>query len=189
MSMITKKDLEARFGITDNTVYKTIAASGLDTGKEEYTEEEIEAYFVPARALLGAGKKYKEVETWAKGKREGSGNVSPSTVSSGSPLFGDEFERAAEKQVLELAEGALERAALRAAPQMGRMLLKVLQTERVKRAFIDGMVDTQAFRKEVLEGFGDYYERYQAGTLLEGSDDSEGETIDVTPQGEESSDD
>lgn len=41
------------------------------------------------------------------------------------------------------------------------------------------MVDTQTFRKEVLEGFEDYYERYQAGTLLEGSDDSDGDTIDI----------
>ena len=62
--MTTKKDLEQQFEISDNTVYKTLKACGLDTGKEEYTEEEIENYFKVAREMLDAGKRYKDVEQY-----------------------------------------------------------------------------------------------------------------------------
>lgn len=62
--MPTKKDLEQQFGISDNTVYKTLKACGLDTSKEEYTEEEIENYFKVARDILSSGKKYKDVEQY-----------------------------------------------------------------------------------------------------------------------------
>lgn len=62
--MPTKKDLEQQFEISDNTVYKTLKACGLDTGKEKYTEEEIENYFKVARQMLDAGKRYKDVEQY-----------------------------------------------------------------------------------------------------------------------------
>ncbi|MDJ0591150.1 MAG: hypothetical protein QNJ72_14330 [Pleurocapsa sp. MO_226.B13] len=60
----TKKDLEQQFGISDNTVYKTLKSCGLDTSKEDYSEEEIENYFQVAREMLNAGKKYKDVEQY-----------------------------------------------------------------------------------------------------------------------------
>lgn len=173
--MITKKELEARFSITDNTVYKTVQASGLDTSKEQYTEEEIEEYFVPARALLDSGKKYKDVETWANQKRAQSGNE-PSSFPSAAPLFSDDFERAAEQQVLEYAEAALEQAAIRAASQMGEMLNKVLGSKRVQQAFIDGMVDAQAFRKVLHDGFKDYRKSPHQEALPAADD----ETVDIT---------
>ena len=62
--MPTKKDLEQQFQISDNTVYKTIKACGLDTSKEDYTESEIENYFQIAREMLDAGKRYKDVEQY-----------------------------------------------------------------------------------------------------------------------------
>ena len=62
--MPTKKDLEQQFEISDNTVYKTLKACGLDTAKEEYSDEEIENYFKVAREMLDAGKKYKDVEQY-----------------------------------------------------------------------------------------------------------------------------
>ena len=62
--MPTKKDLEQQFEISDNTVYKTLKACGLDTAKENYSEEEIESYFKVAREMLSAGKKYKDVEQY-----------------------------------------------------------------------------------------------------------------------------
>ena len=62
--MLTKKDLEERFDLGTNTVYRTLQVCPLDTKKKEYTEEEIEQYFVPARNLLDAGKTYKEVEQY-----------------------------------------------------------------------------------------------------------------------------
>jgi hypothetical protein len=59
----SKKDLESIFGISDNTVYKTLKACGLDTSRTEYTDEEIETRFRVARKLLGSGQyTYKDVE-------------------------------------------------------------------------------------------------------------------------------
>ena len=60
--MLTKKDLKRRFNIGQNTVYRTLQACPLSTKKKNYTESEIEQYFVPARQMLAAGKTYKEVE-------------------------------------------------------------------------------------------------------------------------------
>ena len=62
--MPSKKDLEQQFGISDNTVYKTLKACGLDTAKENYSEEEIENYFKVARDILSSGKRYKDVEEY-----------------------------------------------------------------------------------------------------------------------------
>lgn len=62
--MPTKKDLEQRFQVSDNTVYKTLKACGLDTSKEEYSDEEIENYFKVAREMLDSGKRYKDVEEY-----------------------------------------------------------------------------------------------------------------------------
>jgi hypothetical protein len=60
--MITKKDLQERFGISLNTVRKTLEACGLDTSKSEYTEEEIRDRFEVARTMLtDEQKNYAEV--------------------------------------------------------------------------------------------------------------------------------
>lgn len=59
---LTKKNLAKQFNITGNTVTKTLKASGLDTSKETYTEEEVERFAV-ARKLLDTGNyNYKDIE-------------------------------------------------------------------------------------------------------------------------------
>ena len=60
--MPTKKELKDRFQITENTVNKTLRACGLDISSEEYSEEEIEKFFAPAREMISQGQKYKDVE-------------------------------------------------------------------------------------------------------------------------------
>jgi len=71
----TKKDLEVRFNKSDNTIYKTLQVCGLDTSRQEYTAEEIENYFIPARSMLDAGKSYKKVKEYFALKKGGqSGN-------------------------------------------------------------------------------------------------------------------
>ncbi|MDJ0633711.1 MAG: hypothetical protein QNJ34_11040 [Xenococcaceae cyanobacterium MO_188.B29] len=60
--MPNKKDLEQQFGISDNTVYKTLKACGLETSKEDYSDEEIENHFKVAREMISNGKRYKDVE-------------------------------------------------------------------------------------------------------------------------------
>jgi hypothetical protein len=69
--MYSKKDLEVKFNLSDNTVYKTLQVCGLNTGKQEYSSEEIEHLFVPARQMLDAGKKYKQVKEYFALKRGG----------------------------------------------------------------------------------------------------------------------
>ena len=62
--MPTKKDLKLRFNLGRNTVYRTLQACPLGTKKRQYTEAEIEQYFIPARQMLIAGKTYQEVEQY-----------------------------------------------------------------------------------------------------------------------------
>lgn len=66
--MYAKKDLEEKFNVSDNTVYKTLQVCGLDTKKHEYSSEEIDEYFAPARKMLDSGKKYKEVKEYFRMK-------------------------------------------------------------------------------------------------------------------------
>jgi hypothetical protein len=54
-SLVTKKDLEARFNLADTTVYRTLKACGLSTKRRTYTQEEIQNRFIPARKLFEAG--------------------------------------------------------------------------------------------------------------------------------------
>lgn len=63
-SLVTKKDLEARFKLADTTVYRTLKACGLSTSRRSYTDEEIENQFKPARWLLNAGHTVAEVKKY-----------------------------------------------------------------------------------------------------------------------------
>lgn len=62
--MLTKKDLESKFNLSANTVYKTLQCCSLDTSSKQYSDEEIEQYFVVARKMLDAGKTYSDVEEY-----------------------------------------------------------------------------------------------------------------------------
>lgn len=50
--MYSKKDLERQFSISANTVTETLTACGLNTSKRQYTQEEIQERFIPARKML-----------------------------------------------------------------------------------------------------------------------------------------
>jgi pentatricopeptide repeat protein len=76
---ITKKQLQERYDLSDNTVYKTLKACGLDTAKTAYTEEEIEERFVKARGILDGGGTYQEVENFF-------------SIKEASADFGEDFE-------------------------------------------------------------------------------------------------
>lgn len=62
--VISKKELQQRYGLADTTVVKTLKACGLSTAKRRYTEAEIEERFSVARHLLGGGMTYAEVEDY-----------------------------------------------------------------------------------------------------------------------------
>ena len=62
--MVTKKELEQRYGLADTTVVKTLQACGLSTAKRQYTEEEILERFDVARKLLSGSMTYAEVQQY-----------------------------------------------------------------------------------------------------------------------------
>lgn len=76
--MYTKKDLAQKFDLAENTVYSTLKCSGLNTSKHEYSQEEVDEFFIPARKMLDAGRKYKQVKEYFEMKRgKGTGTVEP----------------------------------------------------------------------------------------------------------------
>lgn len=60
--MIKKKQLQEQYNLSHNTVTETLKACGLDTSKREYSDEEINTLFLPARAMLDEGKTYDDVK-------------------------------------------------------------------------------------------------------------------------------
>lgn len=64
LAPFTKKNLQDLYGLSPNTVYKTIQSCGLSTAIEEYSLEEIEAKFHTARQLIAAGRDYKQVKAY-----------------------------------------------------------------------------------------------------------------------------
>lgn len=60
----TKKDLQTKFNLSGNTVYTTLQLCGLNTGKQKYTQEEIDNFFTPARQMLDEGKTSKQVQEY-----------------------------------------------------------------------------------------------------------------------------
>ncbi|MBW4444279.1 MAG: hypothetical protein KME10_24240 [Plectolyngbya sp. WJT66-NPBG17] len=57
----TKKDLEALFDVSDNTVITTLKACGLTTSSRQYTREEVSERFLPARQMFESGKSSTEI--------------------------------------------------------------------------------------------------------------------------------
>lgn len=59
----TKKDLEQKFEISDNTVYNSLKACGLNTGKKKYSESEHDR-FAHCRQMYDEGKSTEEIEAY-----------------------------------------------------------------------------------------------------------------------------
>ena len=59
--MPCKKELAERFNLGSNTVYRTLQCTPLGTNKKDYSEEEIQEFFVPAREMLDVGQTYQQV--------------------------------------------------------------------------------------------------------------------------------
>lgn len=62
----TKKELSQLTGLSDNTVYETLKAAGMDTKATSYTLSELLERFVPARQMLDEGRTYEEVSNHFK---------------------------------------------------------------------------------------------------------------------------
>jgi hypothetical protein len=61
LAPFTKKDLQAIYDLSGNTVYNTLQACGLPTSATQYELEEIDTKFHAARELVAKGMNYKQV--------------------------------------------------------------------------------------------------------------------------------
>lgn len=179
--MATKKELESRFNLSDNTVYKTLKACGLDTKKTDYSEAEIDEYFIPARKMLDENKTLQDVQQWALEKRaKESGARSPSGSSKASSPVGNEFADTLKNEVFQLAEETVQAAASEVIEQLPSMLWGALG-ELARNGSI-----REAFRRpreqvigNLRRSFGEYYKEHNLQGLPGGQAGGSGQTYDV----------
>ncbi len=70
METSTRDQLKDQYKSADETLRKTLKASGFDTTLNDYPADEIDRYFKPARELIDAKKAtYEQVEAWATNAR------------------------------------------------------------------------------------------------------------------------
>ena len=133
--MITKKDLERQFEVSDNTVYKTLKACGLNTSKEEYTQEEIENCFKVARDMIGAGKRYKDIEryfglTSADPEQTEQYQTNQSTAS-------DALGTATAELAVDMVQGAVKQISPYIPQLIAHTLAQEMRSPQMKNAFED----------------------------------------------------
>jgi hypothetical protein len=145
--MVTKKDLEDLYKLSDNTVYKTLKACGLETSKTNYSNEEIESRFVPARAILDGGGNYKDVETFFRLKdSKASSNGHSSNASSeglGQPetnsVQAEGFMEVVQEEVSDSINEMVKAAVTEIVPYIPRMtaaaLLEAASSGKIREAF------------------------------------------------------
>jgi hypothetical protein len=163
--VLTKKDLEERFNISDNTAYKTLKACGLDTSKTHYTNEEIEGRFVPARAILDGNGTYKDVENYfrmkdskASSKGYSSGLEQPET-----PSNADGFMEVVQDEVTDSINQMVKAAVSDIIPYIPRMtaaaIAEAARSGKIREAFARFRNDFVAGHKPSgFNGFGSVIE-------------------------------
>lgn len=159
--MLTKKDLEEKFDMGANTVYRTLQVCPLGTKKKEYTESEVEQYFVPARQMLDAGKTYEEVAAYFKMK-----NPSDAGAEAGGESENEEFN--ANGFAANEADDAVDGVTMATAQAFSGM---VDQAVKDVAPFIPALV-AQAINQEMQQGgeirkaFDNFNEQVRSGKRM-----------------------
>ena len=184
--MATKKELEVLFNISDNTVYKTLQACGLDTAKTEYSILEIKEFFEPARKMLDAGKGYRDVELWARKKRSHVPDASQEQKADEGEARNDDFDfgEAVRSEVSQIAEETINAAVRDVIPHLPAMLRRALEKEAQKGSIREAFKRSRGeFIGNVRQSFGEYYQEEKAKRELPGmpSSGDDDDVIDVTP--------
>ena len=137
--MVTKKDLEQQFEISDNTVYKTLKACGLDTAKEDYSTEEIENYFKVARDILSSGKRYKDVEEYfgLSNPEPSAENNQPEEPSAPRSTAADTVGVAAAEMAVDMVQDAVKQIAPHIPHLIAHTLAEEMRSPEMKTAFDD----------------------------------------------------
>ena len=137
--MPNKKDLEKKFGISDNTVYKTLKACGLDTSREEYSDEEIENQFFVARQMLDSGKRYKDVEAYFglndSGGSEDNEPSQQSQQSATSSSAADAVGVAAAEMAVDMVQDAVKKISPHIPNLIAHTLVEEMRSPEMKTAF------------------------------------------------------
>jgi len=155
--MPTKKELEERFHLKVSTVYKTLKACGLDTSKLEYTDEEIEEYFVPARKLIDEGKTFRDVSEWARTKR-GEETLPEEAPNEDSEPTGETFQSVVQEETIELVKDAVEEIVKDVIPQIPNMARAALRSQALKGNIRQAFrLEREKFRDELRGSSYDYY--------------------------------
>lgn len=183
--MATKKELEVLFNISDNTVYKTLQACGLDTAKTEYSILEIKEFFEPARKMLDSGKVYRDVELWARKKRSHVPETTAPSIDEGEARNNDfDFDEVVRSEVSQIAEATISAAVRDVIPHLPAMLRRALEKEAQKGSIREAFKRSRGeFIGNVRQSFGEYYEEEKAKRELPGmpSSGDDDDVIDVTP--------
>ena len=134
--MPNKKDLERLFGISDNTVYKTLKACGLDTAREDYADEEIENFFRVAREMIASGKKYKDVERhFGVGHSDSPGAEREHSASH--PSAADAVGVATAELAVDLVQDAVKKISPHIPDLIAHSLVQEMRSPEMKSAFED----------------------------------------------------
>lgn len=147
--MYSKKDLERQFSISANTVTETLAACGLSTSKRQYTDEEIQERFIPARKMLESKQyTYEDVKGHFAMKDAAVPGGSAAQKSESSPeSFIGQIEVQIAQSVQEVVRDAVA-SIIPLIPQMVNMALsEQAQSGRIKEAF-------ETMRRDFAEGNG-----------------------------------
>lgn len=152
MTMYTKKMLEERFKISDNTVTKTLEACGLSTSQREYTEEEVENYFAVARQMLKNQKMtYKEItklfeDRNASPNRRQEQEVSPQSGQAAGGEFLQVFHEETAKSLETMAEAVVSDLVKQMPKMIERSLGLAAHRGDIRKAFEEN-------RKAFVEGY------------------------------------
>lgn len=151
--MLTKKDLESKFDLSANTVYKTLQVCGLGTSNKQYSEEEIEQYFVPARRMLDAGKTYTDVEEYFGTKNSSGTGVGEQDEFNADGFAANEADDAVDGVTMATAQafsGMVEQAVKDVAPFIPALVAQAINQEMQQGGEIRKAFDN--FNEQVREG-------------------------------------
>lgn len=189
----TKKDLQNHFSISDETVTKTLKACGLDTSTRHYSDDDIDRYFAPARALLEQEdpKKrltYDQVAVWAKDLRAEMSKRHTKAVTNSDTEFMENFE----DELADIADGIVDRIVERSLPQIpemfGRALNRRLKDGSVRAAFhvweqkvTDKFMSNSSERTAGLPSFGLPFSKDTVDTSATEVEDEEDDNRNQSP--------
>jgi hypothetical protein len=165
----TKKELEGRFKLSATAVYETLKACGLDTSRREYTEEEIQARFIPARHMLEQNKKLTDVRNYfaVTDEQASAGQFLPLDEATSDGSIG-----LVESEIIESVNEVVQKAVVAIVPLIPKMVFAALEEQarqgKIRQAFV-------RFREEYRQNLFDGPLQKPVAELESAAKETEGE--------------